>query len=127
MAKYQSNILDKKTSFEGEVFEQFIYERFPKIDTNDIVSFHECTFKHPVVLEKLNIKELSFINCKFEKEFNLIESEISIIGFTDCKFKVEFRLVSNKCSAYTVIRKIKHPQGQNKRELPKSSNCFIDD
>lgn len=114
MAKYQTNILDEKTSFKGEVFEQFIQESSPKIDTNDIVSFHECTFKHPVVLEKLNIKELSFINCKFEKEFHLIESEISIIGFTDCKFKVEFRLVSNKCSAYTVIRKINTPKARIK-------------
>lgn len=79
--------------FQGIVFEDFIHES--NFETKKDILFYRCTFKNPIVLEKITSREITFFECIFEKEFYLQESNFHSISFFGCDSKQDINIISS--------------------------------
>lgn len=88
--------------FEQQTFNQFINEC--SFETTGDISFYECIFTQPVVLENVIAREISFLKCRFEKQFYLGKSTFHFISITGSSAD-DMDIVSNTAD-FLVLRGI---------------------
>jgi hypothetical protein len=83
---------ESDVKFENRTFLEFVDER--SFETKGNISFSNCIFKNPLVLENIIAREISFFDCHFEKQFYLGKSTFHFISFFGCNSQ-DIDIVSN--------------------------------
>lgn len=94
---------ESDVKFENRTFLEFVDER--SFETKGNISFSNCIFKNPLILENIIAREISFFDCHFEKQFYLGKSTFHFISLFGCNSS-DIDIVSNTAD-FLSLRDIK--------------------